>query len=143
MKFTFSFLFLFILIGCGFLFFACDAEEKQVLLPIIQTEQCKATKIQDGYTLKCGDETITVYNGEDGQDGQDGDDASIEVIHVCGNTDGEVLIRLPDSTLVAYYKSDILGTQEYLKVLTPGEYTSSDKYHCHFAVDENNRITYK
>lgn len=64
MKFTLSFLF--ILIGCGFLFFACDAEEKQVLLPIVQTEQCKATVIQNGYTLKCGDETITIYNGEDG-----------------------------------------------------------------------------
>jgi len=143
----FNILFILFAICFGFAsFFACDDQEKQVLLPILisaTTEECKATKINNGYILKCGDsEPITITNGENGKDGQDGDDSSIEIIHLCGNTDGEILIRLPDSTLVAYHQG-CLGINEYLTVLTPGDYTSSDKYKCQFNVDENNNITYK
>jgi hypothetical protein len=125
-------------------FVACDDKEKQVLLPIVSIEQCKATTTDDGYILKCGNaEPIVIKNGKDGQDGQDGEDANIEIIYLCGHDDGEILIRLPDNTLVAYHKGGCLNTTGYLTILTPGDYTSSDGHNCKFTVDENNNIIYK
>lgn len=61
---------------------------------------------------------------------------TVEVQELC-ETGGEILIRLPDDTLAAFMQN---GSAEYLTILEPGDYRTTDGENCHFIVDEDNNI---
>jgi hypothetical protein len=115
-----------------------DVGDVNTIIPIqTKIEKCTTTKVTGGYTIKCGDsESIFLTNGEDGDNGED---AIIEVIHPCNNNEGETLLRLSDGTLIVYFK-DVLGCKEYLKVLTSGEYTTTDGNYCKYTVLDTGEI---
>jgi hypothetical protein len=122
-----------------FAFLSCDESGPKNVFPIIKNETCKVEKTKTGYTLTCGKaDPITITNGKDGKDGED---AIIETIYLCGNTDGEILLRLSDGTIIAYSK-DCLGIKEYLTILDPGNYISSDGHNCKFTLNPDGTITY-
>ena len=81
-------------------------------------------------------------DGTDGQDGQDGKDAILEVIDPCGDSEGqfdELLFRLADGTLMVYFED---GSRRFLTVIGPGNYRTTDRQQCLFAVKENLEVTW-
>lgn len=82
-------------------------------------------------------------NGQDGQNGQNGADGrSVEIIDPCGAESkigfDEVLIRLPDRTVIAYFKFD---SYEHLTRLAAGRsYMTTDDTQCTFSIDSDGTI---
>lgn len=91
--------------------------------------------------------TVAVCDGLDGEDGSDAVQSQFQVVEVidpCGDYDGpgnsddhdEVLLKLQDGTILAWYKN--LG----LTILMPGfNYQTTDKQKCKFRI--NNDGTYQ
>lgn len=80
-------------------------------------------------------------DGQDGVDGVDGQDAVLETIDPCGDDPGyydEVMFRLPDGGLVAYMQDHIGG--EYLTIVPPGRYMTTDHQQCQFTVTEDLQV---
>lgn len=65
----------------------------------------------------------------------------VEVIDPCGDGPGydEVLIRLSDGNIVAYFES---GSNRFLSLLQPGSYRTTDATNCNFTVDNNKKVCY-
>lgn len=64
-----------------------------------------------------------------------------ELIDPCGdhpNHFDEILIRLSDGSLVAYF--DAGGPREFLTVLTPGSYRTTDRQQCRFSVNSQGEV---
>jgi hypothetical protein len=99
--------------------------------------------IKDGSNGLNGTDGINGTNGQDGTAGQDGaDGAGLEVIDPCGTESkigaDEVLIRLPDRTIIAFFK---FGSYEHLTRLTPGQsYVTTDDTKCEFQIDKEGTI---
>lgn len=118
-----------------------DTGDVNTIIPIqTKIEKCITTKVAGGYNLQCGDaDPIYIRDGKDGADGEDGEDAIVEIIHPCGNDKGEAILRMADGTIIAYFK-DVFGCKEYLKVLTPGEYTTTDGNYCKYTVTDTGEV---
>lgn len=117
---------------------------------------CTVVSTTEGTTIVCGNTSTFIPNGKDGAngqdgtdgangtdgtngtDGQDGQDAVLEVIDPCGDGPSvdEVILRLVDGSLLAWYKD------KGLFVLSPGNWVTTDSQSCHFTVDANNQITW-
>lgn len=86
---------------------------------------------------------INGTNGADGAPGANGADGkSVEVIDPCGSESAngfdEVLLRLPDRTIISYFK---LGTYEHLAKLKPDvAYMTTDDTNCEFKIDVDGKI---
>ncbi len=81
-------------------------------------------------------------DGSDGVDGQDGVNGILEVIDPCGDFPGakdEILLRLYDGTLVAFYMEN---HRRFLTIVTTGNYRTSDGQECRFSVDDNLEVTW-
>jgi hypothetical protein len=107
-----------------------------------QENSCSVTRLSEAeIRLTCPDGTSEVIrNGVNGQNGTDG--KSIEVIDPCGAESqigfDEVLIRLPDRTLIAYFK---FNSFEHLSRLSPGQtYLTTDDTHCEFKIDSDGTV---
>lgn len=108
---------------------------------------CSASRVSNGVLISCTDGTQSVVlDGEDGEDGQDGQDAQVsahaivEVYDVCGNQAGaldEVLLRTKEGKWIAHYSS---GSLQFLTILEPGTYQTTDSTRCRFTVNANNQI---
>jgi hypothetical protein len=67
--------------------------------------------------------------------------AVVELIDPCGDGPGfdEVLIRLSDGRLLAHYADHRL---QFLTLLSPGSFVTTDAQRCRFTVDANNQVTW-
>jgi len=94
-----------------------------------------------------GSQGIQGIAGEQGDRGDKGDTAEIpdfsivEIIDPCGAAAGynEVLLRLKNGTLLAHYAS---GNNQFLVVVPPGSYRTTDGSGCRFSVDQNYNVTW-
>lgn len=96
--------------------------------------------IKDGVN---GIDGINGTNGVDGTNGTNGADGQgVEIIDPCGAESqigfDEVLIRLPDRTVIAYFK---FQAYEHLTRLVPGQsYVTTDDTKCEFKIDTDGTI---
>lgn len=123
--------------------------------PGVDGSNCTVMQAVNGAVISCTDGTNAIIlngidgsdgaDGEDGEDGEDGADGAdapptaysfTEVIDPCGDSPGfdEVLFRTFDNHLIAHYAS---GNQQFLSLIPPGNYVTTDGTHCYFTVDSN------
>lgn len=123
-------------------------------------EDCTVNQLNNGAEIVCGDDTVAIIlngvagtngtngtNGQDGADGEDGADAPptaysvTEMYDPCGDQSGfdEVLLHLANGQWVAHYAGG--GNLQFLTVLTPGNYVTTDPTPCHFTITNSMTIT--
>lgn len=100
---------------------------------------CSIEKLENGAVITCGGTSVVILNGEDGQDGEDAPPTSYtvtEIINPCGTNGAfdEVILRLANRQLIAHYSG---GGKEFLTIIGPGSYTTTDSAPCSFTVDSN------
>lgn len=112
---------------------------------------CTITSVDNGALIACGENHVVVLNGVDGKDGQDGQDGQdapptaftvTELIDPCGDAPGkfdEVLLRLANNTLIAHYAD---GAKQFLSVIGPGTYMTTDGTSCVFTVSPTNVVSW-
>lgn len=110
---------------------------------------CSVEPVANGALIQCGGNTeAVIYNGTNGEDGEDGQDlvpgpySVVEVINPCGDQPGvdEVLLRLENGQLLAHYAGG--GNIQFLGLIGPGSYVTTDGKNCHFTVDANYNVSY-
>lgn len=107
-------------------------------------KDCSIEKVVGGSLIKCGKSTSAVIL--DGQDGVDGEDAATvisvsEIIDPCGKQTSfdEVILRLTNGQLLAHYSQ---GGNEFLSVIGPGSYRTTDGTNCNFTVNSTGSVTW-
>lgn len=106
--------------------------------PGVDGSSCSVTPAVGGVLISCTDGTSAVLM--DGEDGENGEDAPptpytvTEMIDPCGDQAqfDEILMRLANDQLVAHFSS---GSLEFLTVIPPGNYVTTDGTHCYFTVN--------
>lgn len=108
---------------------------------------CSASRYDNGITISCTDGTTAVlFNGTDGENGEDGEDAPptaysvVEMRDPCGDQAGfdEILMRTAGGSWIAHFSS---GNNQFLTVLTPGTYVTTDQSQCYFTLNNDGTIT--
>lgn len=117
---------------------------------------CTTQSLSNGARISCTDGTQSVVyngtngtngqNGQDGQDGEDGQDAPpsaysvVELVDPCGKQASfdEVLLRLQNNQIMAHYAD---GAKQFLTIVGPGSYVTTDGTHCYFTVTNDLQIT--
>jgi hypothetical protein len=103
---------------------------------------------QDGTDGQDGQQGEKGDKGDKGDDGENGLDAPatpysiVAIIDPCGDMPGqfdEILIRLADNTLIAYFES---GGNRFLSAIPAGSYRTTDVQQCHFTVNANMTVTF-
>lgn len=105
----------------------------------LTVNSCSVERISDlEVKLSCPDGSSQIIkNGIDGADGK-----SVEIIDPCGPESkigfDEILLRMPDRTIIAYLKID---SYEHLSRLPVGHsYITTDDTRCEFKIDENGTV---
>lgn len=83
--------------------------------------------------------------GLPGIPGQPGLDADLEIIDPCGDAPGihdEVLVRLPDGSLLVSMSDQVSGKNTRFVVLGPGDYQTTDGSSCVFSVDQELNVIF-
>lgn len=98
---------------------------------------CSVVRVIGGSIISCTDGTIGVIL--DGQDGVSAPPTPYTVTSLydpCGHQSSydEVLLRLANGQLLAHYAS---GALQYLTIVGPGNYVTTDGTHCYFTVDSD------
>lgn len=109
--------------------------------PGVPGSSCSVSQLANGAQIDCENGTSAIIsNGTDGQDAvlpagytyvPEGAFYIAQIEDLCGNGAEEVLFRLSDNRLIAHYSH---GSKQYLAVLDPGNYVSTDGYNCQFQV---------
>lgn len=123
---------------------------------------CSVTRYSNGATISCTDGTsVVVLDGVDGAPGSPGPTGStgvdgspgpagssasptsytvVEIVDPCGQQTqfDEVLFRLENNQLVAHYAS---GSNQFLTIVGPGNYVTTDGTHCYFTVNSDLSIS--
>lgn len=132
---------------------------------VLQAVNGAVISCQDGTSVL----VLNGVNGQDGRDGQDGANgrdgvdgaqgpagpqgpqgpagtsspyAITSIIDPCGDMPGqfdEILLRLADNTLIAYFED---GNRRFLGSLGPGSYITTDRQQCRFTVNSDMSITF-
>lgn len=108
-------------------------------------DSCTVQTAVNGAIILCEDGTsVVLVNGQDGEDGEDAPPTPYtvtELIDPCGDQSGfdEVLLRLANGALIAHYSS---GNREFLTVVGPGTYSTTDGHSCIFTVHNNGSVTW-
>jgi hypothetical protein len=65
----------------------------------------------------------------------------VEVLNPCGlnGSFDEVLLRLANGQLLAHFSS---GQKQFLALIGPGSYVTTDSYACQFLVDANGNVSW-
>lgn len=102
-----------------------------------------------GLTGAPGGAGPTGSNGATGPTGESGRDAPtspydiIELINPCGGAGqgffDEVLLKLRNGMILAHYSD---GSKQFLTIVLPGSYQTTDGYHCNFIVHSDGSITW-
>jgi hypothetical protein len=121
---------------------------------------CSVSQAINGALITCSDGTSTlIVNGTNGVDGLPGIDGSagpqgpagapavpsaysvVATVDVCGDGAGsdEIFLRLANGQLIAHYAGN--GNLQFLTLITPGSWVTTDQQSCHFTVDANLNIT--
>lgn len=104
-------------------------------------DSCSVQSISNGAIINCTDgTTVIIYNGEDGSDAPPTPYTVVGLVDPCGHQSSydEVLLRMHDGTLMAHYAS---GSQQFLTIVGPGNYVTTDGTHCYFTVASDLSIT--
>lgn len=83
--------------------------------------------------------------GELGSPGTPGLDADLEIIDPCGDAPGihdEVLVRLPDGSLLVSMSDQVSGKNTRFVILGPGDYQTTDGSQCRFSVDQELNVIF-
>ncbi len=108
---------------------------------------CRVIPNANGAVIACeGQPIVAILNGVDGINGTNGADAPVtpymvtEIVDVCGKqtTYDEVLLRLGNGQLVAHFAS---GADQFLTIIGPGSYVTTDSTHCFFTVNSDLTIS--
>lgn len=106
---------------------------------------CKVTEVKDvGALVECGEgeerTSAMIYNG---QNGRNGISQVIEYIDPCGDNGrfDEIILKMADGTLIAHYAGG--GNTQFLTIIGPGNYQTTDGYKCNFSVTNDLQIISK
>jgi hypothetical protein len=91
----------------------------------------------DGEDGKDGIDGKDGTDGTDGKDGKDGKDAEIQIVDPCGDAPGiidEVLLILPDGSVLASFSETVEGRNTRFAVIPPGTYMTTDGSKCVFTL---------
>lgn len=104
---------------------------------------CSATRFSNGVTISCTDGTSSVlFDGANGEDGEDSPPTAYSIVEMkdpCGDQSGfdEVLLRTASGAWIAHFSS---GQNQFLTVLTPGNYQTTDGTRCRFTLNSSGQI---
>jgi len=105
---------------------------------------CSVAQASNGAVITCQDGTSTlILNGTNGADGQNAPPTAFtvtEILDPCGDAPGqfdEVLLRLANGQVIAHFAS---GNLQFLAVLSPGSYVTTDSQACHFTLNSDGTI---
>lgn len=110
-------------------------------------KSCTVSTVANGALIACPDGTASVVlNGTNGQNGTDGQNTPptaysvVEVIDPCGKQAAfdEVLLKLANGQIMAHFAS---GAQQFLALIGPGSYSTSDSTHCYFTITNEGAVT--
>ena len=106
---------------------------------------CSVNQTLTGAIISCTDGTTAVLlNGQDGVDGSPAPTTPYsitEVIDLCGTQPGfnEVLLRTHNNKLISHFSS---GSNQFLALIGPGNYISTDGKNCYFTVHPDMSVTW-
>ena len=106
---------------------------------------CSTTQTLTGAIISCTDGTTSVImNGVNGADGQNAPPTAysvVELINPCGASGGfdEILLRTHNNQIIAHFSS---GNLQFLTILTPGNWQTTDSQHCSFTVHPDMSVTW-
>jgi hypothetical protein len=101
---------------------------------------CSVNQMSNGATILCTDGTnAAILNGQDGADAPATAYSIIEMKDPCGDQSGfdEVLLKTANGKWIAHFAS---GINQFLTVLTPGTYQTTDSTRCRFSLDSSGNI---
>lgn len=104
---------------------------------------CTVVPIDGGADIQCGDgSSVVILNGLPGPAGSTSPYTVVELIDPCGDGPGfdEVLLRMADNRLMAHYSH---GSLQFLVVLSPGAYETTDGTKCRFTVNSSNEVSWQ
>lgn len=92
---------------------------------------CEAAYINNDIIITCADSTVVIYNNNSYM--------ITEIIDPCGPEGqfDEVIFKTFNGTLIAHYSQ---GNKQFLTILSPGDYITTDGTMCHFTVSEDNEV---
>lgn len=114
-------------------------------IPGTPGSSCSTTQTLTGAIISCTDGTTSVImNGTNGADGINAPPTAysiVELLNPCGASGGfdEVLLRTHNNQLIAHFSS---GNLQFLTLLTPGSYRTTDAQNCNFTVHANMTVTW-
>jgi len=106
-------------------------------------QSCTVVQMVNGATISCPDgSTTAILNGAPGADGPPAPASAysvVEVINPCGSQAvfDEVLLKLANGQIMAHFAS---GSQQFLALIGPGNYTTTDNTSCKFTVTNSGDI---
>lgn len=104
-------------------------------------KSCTVATVANGALITCPDGTASVVlNGTDGQDAPPTAYSVVEVIDPCGKQAAfdEVLLKLANGQIMAHFAS---GAQQFLALIGPGNYTTTDNTSCKFTITAEGTVT--
>ena len=105
-------------------------------------QSCSIADVDNGAIITCGEEHVVIVDGADGADAPPTAYSVTELIDPCGDSPGkydEVLLRLANGTLLAHYAD---GAKQFLAVIGPGTYVTTDYQSCVFTVSPANSVSW-
>lgn len=118
-----------------------------ILLALLFATMIMGCAGRDGEDGLQGAPGINGIDGAPGADGSDGVDAQPdpyavkEIIDPCGKQAAydEVILRLNNGVLLSHYSD---GAKQFMVVLSPGSYRTTDGTNCLFHVSATKQVTY-
>lgn len=105
---------------------------------------CSAQRTSNGATIQCTDGTgAVIFDGQKGEDGEDAPPTAysvVEILDPCGDQSGfdEVLLRTASGKWIAHFSGH---GDNFLTILTPGTYRTTDSTRCEFTLNAGGQIT--
>lgn len=104
-------------------------------------DSCTIQAVVNGALISCQDGTnVVILNGEDGDDAPPTPYTVVSLVDPCGpqGSYDEVLMRLGNGQLMAHYAN---GSQQFLTIVGPGSYVTTDGTSCFFTIASDLSIT--
>lgn len=130
---------LLLLIGCGPHRSGAPGLQGPPGLPGTPGQGCSIQAVNGGAIVTCGPDQVLILDGAAGPQGPQGPTGPVgpynvaQIIDPCGDGPGhdEILFVLGNGQIVAHYSS---GPLQFLTVLSPGNYVTTDQQACNFTL---------